>query len=321
MTTITQLDLWNGWSPVLNDQVLEHILFRPNLEMLLLSPDLILDAEMIRRVSPEGSINRIFPSLRVLDTAMDLKALRLMSSVLQHLQGIHFTIDELPASLPSEDHILRYLVAGCQLEEIEFISGHPTTVPSDVLLGLAFNCPELRCLDLSESSCQCDANFTDALMEILASRCVNLQTLDLPFGTGLTIQSLLSLGRHCPNLQSLSLRTSIDMVLLRDESDLHFSSLQILRLSAIRTTRISSDTDLVETRDKILELWERSFPALQHIDFTTARADLKGTNLRTMLQQHLAEKRSLQPSEDLVMVGLRQTLTQRAAMSCTKLLQ
>ncbi|KAI9924535.1 hypothetical protein MW887_006807 [Aspergillus wentii] len=64
MTSIKHLELNLGWEPILDERVMQHIMLRPNLEVLNLGYYVPLDWRIIMQVQDEYPSDHIFPVLR-----------------------------------------------------------------------------------------------------------------------------------------------------------------------------------------------------------------------------------------------------------------
>lgn len=145
----------------------------------------------------------MFPALKHLSTRISPKGLELLSRHVPVLATLHAT---LPSSCTSIEALVNYP----RLKDLTVSFDDGATLHRTDLLLIAENCPELEHLMIGVACPPRAKGLDDLTMEKLAQGLTEIKNFQLhcEVDTGsepLTLQSIKSLGRHCPNLKELDL--------------------------------------------------------------------------------------------------------------------
>lgn len=288
MPSITHLELHTGWNALLNNSCLRYLMLRPNLEMLSLGHEMILDWNLIEGALYDCGESTIFPSLRLFDVYAEGRVLQTLIPLLKTLQGAHL--------LQTDSHtggisVLSLLSLCRRLEDILFDSNERTIIPSKSFRDLAAGCPLLRRLELGES-CEPCGEFNDELIAAIAPQLSLLAVLCLPFKTKISPKSLACLSLHCPYLQELELKHDFELMDKPDPSDglVYFPRLEILELGSV-SHRIHPHSDPTTIATAIIELIDSWCPALKAFACVDPFPRLDLPEFHFMIAKHLAATR------------------------------
>ncbi|KAK8016619.1 hypothetical protein PG993_014808 [Apiospora rasikravindrae] len=203
--SLQSLKLDTGFRDLWSHEAFRSVGRYTNLEMLYIS--IIEDGWL------QGD-EALFPALKHLSTRMSTRGLSLLSSHVPNLTSIHATILSPCTSIEAFVDYPRLRDLVVEFEDGGSFSG------KDLLL-IAENCPGLQLFEVRDEGARPQIEgLDDSMMEKIASALPNIRELKLnKIDTGekpLTMQSIKSLGSHCPNLKELVLSSiSIDW----DEGD------------------------------------------------------------------------------------------------------
>ncbi|KAL1962714.1 hypothetical protein VTN77DRAFT_9258 [Rasamsonia byssochlamydoides] len=227
MPSIKHLELIWGWAPLLSENVMGYLIFRPGLEKLYLGPESQLRESTVRKALATNPDLVPFPHLRSLDVNAEDRAWRLILPRLKSLQSLAISVVDCQS--PAE--MLRCASSCTRLEDIFFTWKQDRTLTGESLVHLASHCPMLRRVQI-EPDDGCVIDISDERVEVLASKLVHLEVLSLLFiiDGGITSKALASLARHCPHLKDLTLTANLEVIELDNEEpeQVHFPSLQSL---------------------------------------------------------------------------------------------
>lgn len=250
---------------LLDTEVMRHILTRPGLRALHLSP-FISDMGLLDETNPPGEV---LQNLRSLQLAGYETPLRLILSRMPHIQAVDVTLDCTASPRPGFTTFLEAL-SGCpELEEISiaFYNEDPgleldQTMANSALLSLVTNCAFLRALRINTPL---QARMTDDFMETVASRLAHLEVFALktPRFRGLSYKAIASFARHCPSLHELYLPIRVELPKLDDEpGDVTFPKLQLLHVTSATFLPAEMAEDCHTVHDTLIRLLDSRFPRL-----------------------------------------------------------
>ncbi|KAL2219257.1 hypothetical protein M432DRAFT_340642 [Thermoascus aurantiacus ATCC 26904] len=295
MPSIKHLELTTGWGPLLTENVMAYLMFRPGLEKLSMGAGSLLRYSTVRQALSENPDLVIFPHMRSLHVTAEDRALRLLLPLLKSLQSVEIDVDD--CLFPVD--IARYVSSCTRLEEI-FYYWERGALNGASLVYLAPHCPMLRRVDFSPNLGYIN-DISDEMIEKLASKLVHLEALKLPpIGGRITSKSLASLARHCPRLRELTMPTDVEIIELDNEPEqLHFPSLQSLSLRRITARPLESKEDLAILQERIIQLLDKRFPSLTRFSFGPRPLhDWDSDPLTAKVREHLKQRSlpfSIQP--------------------------
>ncbi|KAK8122774.1 hypothetical protein PG984_011444 [Apiospora sp. TS-2023a] len=186
--------LQTGFERLWTEEVFHVVAQYPNLELLELYdiPDDWIRGEQ-----------RMFPALKWLYTRISPNGLVLLSRHVPTLETLHAT---LPSTCTSIEAIVNYP----RLKDLRVSYDDGAILRTSDLLLIAENCPGVQCLEIGESCPPRGEGLDDSMVEKMAQGLPQLKELKLHYtvNTGskpLTLQSIKSLGLHCPNIEQLEL--------------------------------------------------------------------------------------------------------------------
>lgn len=292
MPSLKHLELIIGWEPLLTEKVMTYLMFRPGLEKLGTDHGVLWRYSTVRRALSENPDLVTFSHLRSLQVTAEEKALRLLLPLLKDtLQRINIAVVDCQSS-PVDTP--RFASSCTRLEEVIFSWEHGE-LSGVSLVDLASHCPLLRRVQF-ESDNGSIVDISDEKMEILASKMSHLEVLSLPaIGGTITSRSLVSLARHCPRLQDLTIPADVEILQLdeEEEGEVHFPSLQRLDLENIFTTvrppvESKSKEDIAK---RIIHLLDGRFPSLTSFAFNPTPPHGHGSDpLISTVRKHLARR-------------------------------
>ncbi|KAK8072800.1 hypothetical protein PG996_006148 [Apiospora saccharicola] len=186
--------LQTGFGRLWTEEAFHVVAQYPNLELLELYdiPDDWIRGEQ-----------RMFPALKWLYTRISPNGLVLLSRHVPSLETLH-------ATLPSTCTSIKAIVNYPRLKDLRVSYDDGAILRKEDLLLIAENCPGLQCLEIGEACPPRAEDLDDLMIEKMAQGLPQLKefTLIYKVNTGskpLTLQSIKSLGRHCPHLGQLKL--------------------------------------------------------------------------------------------------------------------
>lgn len=114
MPSIKHLELTTGWGPLLTENVMAYLMFRPGLEKFSMGAGSLLRYSTVRQALSENPDLVIFPHMRSLHVTAEDRALRLLLPLLRSLQSVEIDVDD--CLFPVD--IARYVSSCTRLEEI-----------------------------------------------------------------------------------------------------------------------------------------------------------------------------------------------------------
>ncbi|KAK7914114.1 hypothetical protein PG985_011817 [Apiospora marii] len=146
---------------------------------------------------------RMFPALKHLYTRITPEGLGLLS---RHVPGLATLQVTMPSSCTSIEPFVNYP----QLKDLVVSYDDGAILQKTDLLLIAENCPDLQRLVIGDACPPRAEGLDDSMMEKIAQGLPRIKEFKLYYkvDTGnepLTLQSIKSLGRHCPNLKELDL--------------------------------------------------------------------------------------------------------------------
>lgn len=268
-------------------------MLRPNLEMLSLGRDTILEWDLTEQVLYECGGSSVFPSLRYLHVWAEERALQALIPLLKNLQGVHLQSTNSPTGIDdvAVSSVLSLLSLCRRLEDIYFDTDRETTILSKSFRDIASGCPLLRRLEIGED-CESCAGFNDELIAAIAPQWNSLVVLCLPFVSELSPSSLACLSRHCPRLQELRIIYGFEFIDEPDPSSglVHFPHLEILHIGSPPPGNICQ-RDPTTAANAMVQLIDRRYPALKRFICEDLHLHPACHIFYRVIDQHLATTR------------------------------
>ncbi|KAK8104320.1 uncharacterized protein PG998_011353 [Apiospora kogelbergensis] len=212
----------------------------------------------------------LFPAMKHLYTSISTSGLGLLSHHMPNLSTLH-------AKLLHPCNSMEALASYPRLKDLKVTLSEVTRFTGADLLLIAENCPELQSIEVGHDGPRPSAEgLDDSMMESIARNIPNIQEFKLQKvdTEALTLESIKSLGRHCPKLKDLSLSyVSIDW---EDGDELISDSIWCLNLelhSELHTRLWPDDYDedgdgeAPVSREQIIGMAEhfgRRFPSMEY---------------------------------------------------------
>lgn len=146
---------------------------------------------------------RMFPALKHLYTRISPVGLARLSRHVPDLATLHAT---LPSSCTSIEAVVNYP----RLKELHVSYDDGAILRRSDLLLIAESCPNLQCFVIGDACPPQAEDLDDLMIDKIAQGLPKLKEFKLQYkvetgNKSLTLQSVKSLGRHCPNLEDLKL--------------------------------------------------------------------------------------------------------------------
>lgn len=259
MASIKHLMLPEGWNSIVDERIMHHLLFRPNLELAHLRGRFPWGA--IEKLQSNIPIGGLFPRLRSLESSAAEKVLQSVLPGLRHLQTID--VESITGGVQQPCYALDYLSSCPRLESVALRS--LSVIPAKTFLHIASGCPLMRLFHVNTLSwAHENSGITDEVMDRLASSWRQLEVFTLKIRCPrLSVKSLVSFSRHCPRLFDLDLRARFGLVQLNDEpQEVNFPALQRIRLGGYTLLSLQSERDVAIAYEQIVAVFEVRFPIL-----------------------------------------------------------
>lgn len=270
-----------------DERLVSHYLLRPNLEAISVGAALPVSRDLVKQIQSNNAPSAMFPRMRCVEVEAEEETLQLILPVLEYLQ--HIKISILHGDSQPQCRILDSLCSS-RLESVKL--ERSPIIHNKALLPLVSRCRLMWQFVVGQGSCGFNDDFTDERLDQIASIWKHLEVLALYFPVALSINSLISLSRHCPRHCQLTLLAHVELDQLNGQpEEIHFACLVSLEVRDITYRNFDYPQDACDLSNRMIPLFQSRFPLLYWFGLRYSHSYRNRLTLRQSISHFLYKTR------------------------------